>query len=186
MTERQELAPERVSSPPIEVSPIAIAILVEAGEWPGEDALAATAKAALAAAVDVLALEIGEPPELSLVFTDDAHIRELNAAWRGKDKPTNVLSFPAEENDDRYLGDVAIAYGVVRREARQSGKRFADHLTHLAVHGTLHLLGHDHMKPREAERMEGLEREILAEFGISDPYAPIPAKSRREAAKRHV
>jgi probable rRNA maturation factor len=123
---------------------------------------------------------------LTILLSSDARLKELNALFRGKNKPTNVLSFPAEANAGRYLGDVAIAYGVVGREARQAGKRFADHLAHLAVHGTLHLLGHDHMKPKEAERMEGLEREILAEFGIADPYAPIPAKSRRKPAKRHV
>jgi len=123
---------------------------------------------------------------LTLLLASDARVKELNGLFRGKNKPTNVLSFPAEENADRYLGDVAVAYGVVRREARESGKPFADHLTHLAVHGVLHLLGHDHMKPKEAARMEGLEREILAEFGISDPYAPIPAKSCRKRAKRHV
>jgi len=122
----------------------------------------------------------------TLLLTGDARVKQMNALFRGKNKPTNVLSFPAEENADRYLGDVAVAYGVVRREAKEAGKAFADHLVHLAVHGVLHLLGHDHMKPREAARMEGLEREILAEFGISDPYAPIPAKSRRKPAKRHV
>jgi probable rRNA maturation factor len=122
----------------------------------------------------------------TLLLTSDARAKELNSLFRGKNKPTNVLSFPAEENGDRYLGDVAVAYGVVRREAKESGKPFADHLTHLAVHGVLHLLGHDHMKSKEAARMEGLEREILAEFGISDPYAPIPSASRRKAAKRHV
>lgn len=122
----------------------------------------------------------------TLLLTSDARVKAMNALFRGKNKPTNVLSFPAEENRDRYLGDVAIAYGVVRGEAKEVGKHFADHLIHLAVHGVLHLLGHDHMKPKEAARMEGLEREILAEFGISDPYAPIPAKSRRKPAKRHV
>jgi probable rRNA maturation factor len=122
----------------------------------------------------------------TLLLTSDVRVKELNSLFRGKNKPTNVLSFPAEGCGDHYLGDVAVAYSVVRREAKESGKRFADHLTHLAVHGALHLLGHDHMNPREAARMEGLEREILAEFGVSDPYAPIPSASRRKAAKRHV
>jgi probable rRNA maturation factor len=122
----------------------------------------------------------------TLLLTGDARVKAMNALFRGKNKPTNVLSFPAEENAERYLGDVAIAHGVVRREAKEAGKHFADHLIHLTVHGVLHLLGHDHMKPREAARMEGLEREILAEFGIPDPYAPILAKSLRKPAKRHV
>ncbi|HEY8947697.1 MAG TPA: rRNA maturation RNase YbeY [Rhizomicrobium sp.] len=122
---------------------------------------------------------------LTILLSSDTKLKDLNALFRGKNKPTNVLSFPAEENADGYLGDVAIAYGVVKREADESGKRFADHLAHLAVHGTLHLLGHDHEKPKEAARMEGLEREILAEFGIADPYAPQRIPARRKAAKRH-
>ena len=123
---------------------------------------------------------------LTILLSDDKHLKELNALFRGKNKPTNVLSFPAEENPDRYLGDVAIAYGVVAREAKEAGKRFADHLAHLAVHGVLHLLGHDHEKPKEAAKMEGLEREILAEFGIADPYAPKAESARKTPAKRHV
>jgi probable rRNA maturation factor len=118
---------------------------------------------------------------LTLLLSDDKRLKELNALFRGKNKPTNVLSFPADENDEGYLGDVAIALGVVTREAKAAKKSLADHAVHLAVHGTLHLLGHDHMKPREAARMERLEREILAEFGISDPYAP----PKQIAAKRN-
>jgi probable rRNA maturation factor len=120
---------------------------------------------------------------LTLLLTDDAHLKDLNALFRGKNKPTNVLSFPAEENAGHYLGDVAIALGVVTREAKTAGKTAADHAVHLAVHGTLHLLGHDHEKPRQAARMERLETEILAEFGIADPYA-APMKSAK-AAKSH-
>ena len=120
---------------------------------------------------------------LTILLSNDAKLKELNALFRGKNKPTNVLSFPADTNPDAHLGDVAIAYGVVKREADESGKRFADHLAHLAIHGALHLLGHDHEKPKEAARMEGLEREILAEFGIADPYAVSP--TRRTPANRH-
>ena len=122
---------------------------------------------------------------LTILLSSDAKLKELNGLFRGKNKPTNVLSFPAGENPDRYLGDVAIAFGVVGAEADESGKRFADHLVHLAVHGVLHLLGHDHEKPKEAARMEGLEREILAEFGIADPYAVNRTPSRRTPANRH-
>jgi len=122
---------------------------------------------------------------LTILLSSDARLKELNALFRGKNKPTNVLSFPAEANPDRYLGDVAIAHGVVTREAGESGKRFADHLAHLAVHGVLHLLGHDHEKPKEAARMEGIEREILAEFGIADPYAVARTPARRKTANRH-
>jgi probable rRNA maturation factor len=124
---------------------------------------------------------------LTLLLTDDVHLKELNAVFRGKKKPTNVLSFPAQESAAHYLGDVAIALGVVTREAKAAKKSPADHTLHLAVHGTLHLLGHDHMTPREASRMERLEAQILAEFGIADPYAASmqtgkPAKRR---AKTH-
>jgi probable rRNA maturation factor len=122
---------------------------------------------------------------LTILLSGDMKLEELNALFRGKNKPTNVLSFPAGENPNGYLGDVAIAYGVVKREANESGKRFSDHLAHLAVHGVLHLLGHDHEKPKEAARMEGLEREILAEFGIADPYALNRVPARRKSAKRH-
>ena len=122
---------------------------------------------------------------LTILLSGDARLKELNALFRGKNKPTNVLSFPADENPDRYLGDVAIAFGVVTREASESSKRFADHLAHLAVHGVLHLLGHDHEKPKEAARMEGIEREILAEFGIADPYAVVRTPARRTPANRH-
>ncbi|HEY7977295.1 MAG TPA: rRNA maturation RNase YbeY [Rhizomicrobium sp.] len=122
---------------------------------------------------------------LTILLSSDAKLKELNGVFRGKKKPTNVLSFPAEANAERYLGDVAIAHGVVRREADESGKRFADHLVHLAVHGVLHLLGHDHEKPKETARMEGLEREILAEFGIADPYAVNRTPSRRTPANWH-
>jgi probable rRNA maturation factor len=122
---------------------------------------------------------------LTLLLTDDAHLKDLNSLFRGKNKPTNVLSFPAEENEGRYLGDIAIALGVVTREAKAAGKTPADHAVHLAVHGVLHLLGHDHEKPREAARMERLESEILAEFGIADPYAVSRKIGRRKPVKRN-
>jgi len=114
--------------------------------------------------------------ELSLVFSDDAAIRKLNAGWRGKDKPTNVLSFPAfswRRGDPLppMLGDIAIAAETVRKEADLEGKPFEHHLTHLIVHGFLHLLGYDHETNGEAEEMEGVERRILAALAIPDPYA---------------
>jgi probable rRNA maturation factor len=160
-----------------------IELVVEGAPW---KTLSPAARARLKKAVRRALERESAKGHFTLLLASDARVKTMNALFRGKNKPTNVLSFPAQENADGYLGDVAVAYGVVRREAREAGKRFADHLTHLAVHGVLHLLGHDHMKPKEAARMEGLEREILAEFGISDPYAPIPAKSRRKPAKRHV
>ena len=114
----------------------------------------------------------GAPRALGLVIllTDDETVRDLNARFRGKDKSTNVLSFPAPENPEGHLGDIALAYGVCAREAVEQGKPFAYHLQHLVAHGVLHLLGYDHMSDDEAEAMEGLERVVLAGLGVPDPY----------------
>ena len=109
---------------------------------------------------------------LTVLLAGDSKLEELNRRHRGKAKPTNVLSFPSA--DDDYLGDIAIAYGVTAREAREAGKSIHDHALHLAVHGALHLLGYDHETARQARIMEPLETAILAEFGIADPYATRP------------
>jgi len=114
------------------------------------------------------------PGNLTILLADDARLEALNAQFRGKQRPTNVLSFPA--GDDDYLGDVAVAYGVTQREAQDAGKSIHDHALHLAVHGVLHLLGYDHESAREARIMEPLESAILAKLGIADPYAPRAAK----------
>ncbi len=106
--------------------------------------------------------------EVSLVLTDDAAVRTLNRRWRGKDVPTDVLSFPTGEPS--HIGDVVLAFETVAREAKEQGKPFAHHFRHLIVHGVLHLLGHDHGRDRDAARMESRERRILKEFGVSDPY----------------
>lgn len=117
--------------------------------------------------------------ELSLLLTDDAHIRVLNRQWRDQDKPTNVLSFPsADEDDDEpgpLIGDVIVAHETTAREAAEEGKSFEDHFTHLLVHGLLHLFGYDHIEDDEAEEMEAFETEILAGLGVADPYADPPA-----------
>lgn len=155
-------------------------IVIEEPKW---KKLSATAKTRLTQAVLRTLEHEKAKGSLTVLLSSDARLKELNALFRGKNKPTNVLSFPAEENIDGYLGDVAIAHGVVTREAAASGKPFADHLVHLAIHGALHLLGHDHEKPKEAARMESIETEILAEFGIADPYAAKPA--RRKTARPH-
>jgi probable rRNA maturation factor len=149
-------------------------VLVEAGTWPPEAEIEAVARNAIGAAFAELGA-VGDT-EVSLVLTDDAHIRELNAAWRGKDKPTNVLSFPANPpaKGNRLpplLGDIVIAEETVAREAALENKLFDHHLTHLIIHGLLHLVGHDHEGDAEAELMEGIERRALARLAISDPYA---------------
>jgi probable rRNA maturation factor len=117
--------------------------------------------------------------ELSIVLANDATLRALNRDYRGKDKPTNVLSFAAQEGAPApagggplMLGDVIVACETAQREAAAESKPIADHLRHLIVHGLLHLLGHDHEQPDEAEEMEGLERRVLAGFDVPDPYAP--------------
>lgn len=111
------------------------------------------------------------PPSLTVLLADDASVRELNARFRGKDRPTNVLSFPAPANPENHLGDIALAHGVCAQEAREQGKPLAHHLQHLVAHGVLHLLGYDHEIETEAEHMEGLERSVLASLGVPDPYA---------------
>ena len=113
--------------------------------------------------------------EVAIVLTGDAEVHALNQRFRNKDNPTNVLSFPAAENPEGHLGDIALAYGVCVREAAEQGKTLAAHLQHLVAHGVLHLVGFDHETEAEAEAMEARERAILAGLGVSDPYA-VPAK----------
>ena len=153
-------------------------ILVVADCWQAEPEAEAVIDRAIAAAAEFVAADVGES-ELAVMLTDDEGIRTLNRNWRGLDKPTNVLSFPAlppqgarkPGDAPRMLGDIAIAYETTRREADDEQKPFEHHLSHLAVHGFLHLIGHDHEQDREAETMESLEREILSQLGIPDPYA---------------
>lgn len=108
---------------------------------------------------------------VAVLLTDDEAVSELNAEYRRKAGPTNVLSFPAAQNPEGFLGDLALAYGVCAQEAEQQNKSLADHLQHLVAHGVLHLVGYDHMNEDEAAEMEGLERRILAGLGVADPYA---------------
>ena len=111
---------------------------------------------------------------MTVRLSGDRDVRRLNHDFRGKDKPTNVLSFPSGDvlgpRGALLLGDIVIAYGTVAREAAAQGKTIRDHLLHLVVHGVLHLLGHDHQRSAEAARMERIETELLAGFGIADPY----------------
>jgi probable rRNA maturation factor len=142
-------------------------VLVVADDWQAEPD-----------AETVIHRAIGEA-ELAVMLTDDAGIRTLNSNWRGIDKPTNVLSFPAlppsgasgPDDAPRMLGDIAIAYQTTRQEADEEQKPFDHHLSHLAVHGFLHLIGYDHEQDDDAEDMETLERGILAQLGIPDPYS---------------
>lgn len=142
-----------------------IEIEVEAEAWTGAlpETEAVVERAALAALGKV-------EGDIVVLLTDDESVRELNARFRDKDRPTNVLSFPAPENAAPHLGDIVLAYGVCATEAEAQGKTLADHLGHLVVHGVLHLLGRDHEDDAEAEEMEAEEREILAQIGVADPY----------------
>jgi len=156
--------------------PIDFDLTVEAGDWPGEAALTDLAGRAIAATFAELAPPRPGRSELGVVFTDDARIRELNAGWRGKDKATNVLSFPAFPETKSgplppLLGDVVLAAETVANEAALEGKPLDNHITHLVIHGLLHLLGHDHETDAEAEAMEAIERRALARLAIPDPYA---------------
>lgn len=158
-----------------------IQIAIEAEGWAPEAELESLAGKVLETAGDYLRNEENQPfpampVEISLVFSEDEQVRAINAEWRGQDKPTNVLSFPAFPlvpggKPGPMLGDIIIARGTVEREAIDLEKSFTDHLTHLLVHGFLHLFGYDHMDGEEAERMESLETRILAALGLSDPYA---------------
>ncbi|MBX9801903.1 MAG: rRNA maturation RNase YbeY [Caulobacteraceae bacterium] len=110
--------------------------------------------------------------DVVVLLTDDAAVREINARFRDRDQPTNVLSFPAAESAAPHLGDLMLAHGVCAAEAVAQGKTLADHLTHLTIHGVLHLLGRDHVDEAEAEAMEAEERTLLASLGVADPYRP--------------
>ncbi|KKB07926.1 rRNA maturation RNase YbeY [Devosia chinhatensis] len=155
------------SSPPLE-----IAVIRNAEGWP--DHFDALAEKAILAALAGAGARVRGAAEISVLLTDDAEQRELNAQWRGKDSATNVLSFPQIKPFDPVfglLGDISLARETLEREAADLGKSLDDHFTHLMVHGFLHILGYDHIEEDEALQMEGLETQILAGLGIDDPYA---------------
>jgi probable rRNA maturation factor len=200
------------------MKPPGIEIAVEAGEWPAKRVLRRLAERAVGAAVAELGAYTGASShpspsrfaatpsqqgggvrvalELSIVFTNDAAMQGLNATWRGKDKPTNVLSFPQGGRQGRYssphratpersrsgfaearggggplLGDIVLAAETVSREAGLAELPLEDHIAHLIIHGFLHLLGYDHEAEADAEEMEQLERAALSRIGVPDPYA---------------
>jgi probable rRNA maturation factor len=146
-----------------------IEIEVEADAWTA--ALPEVERLVREAAEAVLrSPEAARAGDVVVLLTDDASIRELNREHRGKDGPTNVLSFPAAPFAAPHLGDVALALETCAREAAEQGKPLADHLQHLVAHGVLHLLGWDHQTEAEAEAMEAHERALLAALGRPDPY----------------
>jgi probable rRNA maturation factor len=188
-------------------------VLVQSDHWQNAGAAKAVVRRALEQAAATLSTKVAE---LTIVLTDDDAMRTLNRNWRGVDAATNVLAFPARnfapssaarrpvdragrkgraadylvhqiDNHVNHLGDVVLAYETVNREARRDGKPFDHHLSHLVVHGFLHLLGYDHMNDAQARRMETTERDILRDLAVPDPYGTARAAGRRphrRAAKR--
>ncbi|WP_135081651.1 rRNA maturation RNase YbeY [Terasakiella sp. SH-1] len=148
-------------------------------QWPDCDGLIETC---VRAALKECKTDANDRPcEISILLSHNDQVQELNREYREKDKPTNVLSFPAMdctvpgdlilEPGPLHLGDIVLAYQVVVGEAQEQNITFEDHLSHLIIHGVLHLLGYDHIEDEEAEEMEGLEISLLAELGIANPYA---------------
>ena len=154
-----------------------IDFVVESPIWKAQRSAKAVLRQAITAAATVVPGTIGE---LAIVLTDDAAIRALNRIWRGKDVPTNVLSFSAPSSPSRgtppLLGDIVIAYETAAREALAEHKPFRHHLAHLAVHGFLHLAGYDHETDEQAKAMESLEIDVLAGLKVPNPYIARDAR----------
>jgi probable rRNA maturation factor len=145
---------------------LSLTLEIEDQRWRRTRGLSARLKKAVRAALAEAGAD--DAADLTVLLTTDKRVNALNHDFRGKDKPTNVLSFPSDE--EGYLGDIAIAYGVTSKEAKAEGKTLIDHATHLTVHGVLHLLGYDHVTARLAKVMEPMETRILATLKIADPY----------------
>ena len=158
-------------------SPLEIEIVRHSELWDSIEVSGDTLSRAALAAFAASSAAPDAPCEVTLVLTDDDEMRELNRTWRGKDSSTNVLSFPVGEpvgeahGEPSPLGDIVLAGEAVIEEAKVKGIPAADHAAHLVVHGMLHLLGFDHERDADAERMESLETKVLAGLGIADPYA---------------
>jgi probable rRNA maturation factor len=164
--------------PKSRTAPVKLELVVKSALWQKRRTAKSVIKKAILAAAKAASTGAAE---LAIVLSNDSGIQALNRDWRGKDQPTNVLSFPAAPAVVRggkaqvpspYIGDIVIAYQTTAREAVAEDKPFDHHLAHLAVHGFLHLLGYDHENDRDAETMENLERRILRRLAVPDPYAP--------------
>lgn len=181
--------------------PVKLEVIVRSALWRKRRTAVSVVKKAVLAAAKAASTP---PAELAIVLSNDSTIQALNRDWRGKNAPTNVLSFPAAPTfsgapslpaqkagprrgggkagtPSPYIGDIVIAYQTTAREAVAEGKRFDHHLAHLAIHGFLHLLGYDHENDRDAEKMESLERRILGRLAVPDPYTPHPHAPRVSA-----
>ncbi len=155
------------------MSAVSADIVVESELWSAHPQTEATVRAAITAA----ASHSTQSGEVSILLTDDSSVRELNRQWRGLDKPTNVLSFPAPKTAAGFLGDIVIAYETLSRESTDEDRDFLHHLTHLTVHGFLHLIGYDHQTDAQADAMEGLESKIMTAMNMPDPWQD-PARTR--------
>lgn len=154
-------------------------IAIEDDAWRNVPDLAATVAGAVEAALAAAGLPADASRELSVLLAGDAAMRVLNRDWRGRDAATNVLSFP-QPAAGPLVGDIALGFGTVAREAAERGIPFDHHIAHLVVHGLLHLFGYDHERPDEAAMMEATERAALAALGIADPYADDAQEPRSE------
>lgn len=168
-----EDGPSPNNAGPAQPANLAVEVVRHGGAW--QDTAIADAAVELAAHAAFAEATPKAPSsyEVTVVLTDDSEMRDLNRDWRGNDAPTNVLSFPAGKalGEPASLGDVVIAFETAQKEAQEEGISLGDHVSHLVIHGMLHLLGFDHQQDDEAERMEGLEKRALASLGIADPYA---------------
>jgi probable rRNA maturation factor len=161
-------------------APPSVEIDVQSPLWDAQPEAEATVRAAVIAA----AAHSTSGGEVSILLTDDSAVRVLNREWRGIDKATNVLSFPAPEKLSKgaagILGDIVIAYETLKRESADEDRDFLHHLTHLTVHGYLHLVGYDHQSDAEATRMEALESKIMTRMQLPDPWRDIKQDRNRE------
>jgi probable rRNA maturation factor len=156
------------SAPSRRVAAPSIDMAVASPLWDAQPSAAQTVRESIAAAAAALHAPSGE---VSIVLTDDAAIQKLNRDWRGIDKPTNVLSFPAAKSASAtFLGDIVVAYETLAREAAGDDRDFLHHLAHLTVHGFLHLIGYDHLTDSDADEMEELESTIMLLMKMPDPY----------------
>jgi probable rRNA maturation factor len=153
------------------MSAVTADIVVESELWHAQPQAESIARAAIAAA----SAHSTRGGEVSILLSDDSAVRELNRQWRGIDKPTNVLSFPAPATPAAHvhfghLGDIVIAFETLQRECEDESRHFLHHLAHLSVHGFLHLIGHDHQADTEADAMEAIESKIMISMNMPDPW----------------
>ncbi len=186
-TRRLRLVGQALGGPETEPMSVTVELTIEDPSWTALGDLQCLVERAVAAALAEAGVASRGGTELSCLLCDDAAIQALNLLWRGIDRPTNVLSFPATgPGAERMLGDIVVAYGTVSREALAESKAMRDHFAHLVVHGTLHLVGQDHEAEAEAEVMEALETRAMARLGMADPYAGSVPERRSVPEQRSL